>query len=182
MNIYYQLHHFMQSIWPYYIWPYIVEYQTYIKGIFRFQLQFATNRIKIGPLEPEKQPEKCALRHYAGPITSHDFIGLPPVTISLVTLDYCFFTVEDYTKDTQEISCGQLPHRRRERRMFVIYNSAHQLCFIANYLGNMIVSGYTTITSTFIYRFSRFKDQCECKKPRYSFSRAKIFENLSQNF
>ena len=43
-------------------------------------------------------------RHYAGPMTSCDVIGLPPVTISLVTLYNCFFTVEDFTKDTQEIS------------------------------------------------------------------------------
>ena len=126
-----------------------------LRGVFRFQLQFSTNRIKIGPLEPEIQPEKCALRHYAGPMTSHDFIGLPPVTISLVTLDYCFFTVEDYTKDTQEISCGQLPHRRRERRMFVIYSSAHQLCFIANYLGTWLT---TVIPQSRLHLLTDFHD------------------------
>ena len=56
-------------------------------------------------------------------MTSRDVVGLPPVTISLVTLYNCFLTVGDYTKDTQEISSGQLPYRRRERtqrRMFVI--------------------------------------------------------------
>ena len=70
--------------------------------------------------------------HYAVPMTSRDVIGLPPVTISLVALCkyYCFLTVEDFTKDTHAISCGLLPYRRRERRMFVIYSSAHQLCFI----------------------------------------------------
>ena len=51
---------------------------------------------------------------------SRDVVGLPPVTMSLVTLYNCFLTVEDYTKDTQEISCGHLPYRRREKRMFVI--------------------------------------------------------------
>ena len=59
----------------------------------------------------EIQPAKGALRHYAGPMMSRDVIGLPPVTISLVTLYNCFLTVEDYTKGTQEISCGQLPYR-----------------------------------------------------------------------
>ena len=87
-------------------------------------LQFATNRIKIGPLEPEIQPAKVELRHYAGTMTSRDVIVLPPVTISLY--NNCSLTVEDYTKDTQEISCGQLPYRRSERKMFVIYSSAHQ--------------------------------------------------------
>ena len=39
------------------------------------------------------------------PMKSRHVIGLPPVTISLVTLYnyYYFMTVEDYTKDTQEI-------------------------------------------------------------------------------
>ena len=59
-------------------------------------------------------------------MTSCDVIGLQLVTISLVTLYNYFLTVEYYTKDTQEISCGQLPYRRRERSMFVIYSSAHQ--------------------------------------------------------
>ena len=57
------------------------------------------------------------------------FIALnePPVTISLVTLYNCFLTVEDYSiyKDTQEISVTQLPYRRCERRVFVIYSSTH---------------------------------------------------------
>ena len=50
------------------------------------KLQFATNRIKIDLLEQEIQPAKGARRHYAGPMTSRDVIGLPPKTISLVTL------------------------------------------------------------------------------------------------
>ena len=91
----------------------------------RIQLQFATKRIKIGPLEPEIQPAKCARRHYAGPMTSRDVIGLPPVTISLSTLYNCFLTVEDYTEHTQEISGTQLPYRRCERRIFVIYSSTN---------------------------------------------------------
>ena len=67
-----------------------------------------------------------------------------PVIISLLTLYNCILTVEDYTKDTQEISCGQLPYRRRERserRMFVIYSSAHQLCFTTNYLETWLSAG-----------------------------------------
>ena len=81
----------------------------------RIQLQFATNRIKIGPSEPEIQPAKGVQRHYAEPMTSCDAIGLPSETISLVTLYYYFFTAKDYTKDTQEISGTQLPYRRCER-------------------------------------------------------------------
>ena len=42
----------------------------------RIQLQFASNRIKIGPLEPEIQPAKCARRHYAWSLTSLDVIGI----------------------------------------------------------------------------------------------------------
>ena len=55
-------------------------------------------------------------------MTSRDVIGLPQVTISLATIynNYCFLTVEDYTKDTREISGTQLPYRRRQRRIFVI--------------------------------------------------------------
>ena len=86
----------------------------------RIQLQFATNRIKIGPLEPEIQPAKGARRHYTRPRTSRDVIGLSQVLISLVTLYNCLLTVEDYTKDTQEISGTQSPYRRCERRIFVI--------------------------------------------------------------
>ena len=52
----------------------------------RIQLQFATNRIKTGLLEPEIQPAKGAQRHYAEPMTSRYAIGLPSETISLVTL------------------------------------------------------------------------------------------------
>ena len=87
------------------------------------QLLFATNRIKIGPLKQEKQPAKGAQRHYGGPMMSRDVISLPPVTISLATLYNSFLTVGDYTKETQEISGVQLPYRRCERRMFVIYSS-----------------------------------------------------------
>ena len=90
------------------------------------QLQFATNRIKIGPLEQEIQSGKGARRHYAGPMTSSDVISLPPVTISLVTLYNCFLTVlfdKYHTKETQEISGAHLPYRRCERKIFVIYGS-----------------------------------------------------------
>ena len=59
------------------------------------QLQFATNRIQIGPLESE--PAKGVRRHYAGPMSSRDVISLPPVTISLATLYNCFLTMEDST-------------------------------------------------------------------------------------
>ena len=51
------------------------------------QLQFATNRIKISPLELEIQPAKGARRQA---------IGLTQVTLSLVTLYNCFLTLEDY--------------------------------------------------------------------------------------
>ena len=72
----------------------------------RIQLQlFTTNRIKMGLLEPARRySDKGARCHNAGPVTSDDVIGLPPVTISLATLYNCFLSVEDYTKDTQEIS------------------------------------------------------------------------------
>ena len=96
------------------------------------QLLFAINRIKIGSLEPEIQSTKCARRHYAGPMTSRDFISLPPVKILLVTLCNSFLIVEDYTKETPEISGAQLPYRRCESRMFVIYSStrnARRLCY-----------------------------------------------------
>ena len=75
----------------------------------RIQLQLARSRIKIGPLEQEIQPAKVARRHCIGPMTSRDIIGLTPVTISLVTDYKCFLTVEDYTKETQEITGAQLP-------------------------------------------------------------------------
>ena len=42
----------------------------------RIQLQFAINRIKIGPLETEMQPAKGERRHCAEPMTSRDVIGL----------------------------------------------------------------------------------------------------------
>ena len=58
------------------------------------------------------QPAKGVRRHYAGPMTSRDVIGLPPVTISLVTLYNCFLTVEDYTKDTQAIPGTEGPTTR----------------------------------------------------------------------
>ena len=79
----------------------------------KFWLQFATDRIKIGPLEPEIQPAKGARRHFAGPMTSLDIMGLPPIPISLVTLYNCLLTVE-------KISGTQLPYRRCERRIFFI--------------------------------------------------------------
>ena len=50
------------------------------------QLQFATSRIKIGPLEPEIQAAYGAQRHNTGPMKSRDVISLPPVTMSLVAL------------------------------------------------------------------------------------------------
>ena len=62
------------------------------------QLRFATNKIKIGPLEPEINPAKFAQRHYAMPMTSHDVIGPPLSTISLVEFYNCFLTVEDILK------------------------------------------------------------------------------------
>ena len=75
--------------------------------------------------------------HYAGPMTSRDVIGLPPVTMSLVTLCNCFLTMQDYTKDTQGISGTQLPYRRCERRIFVVVYSttrdARQLCYYLLY-------------------------------------------------
>ena len=41
---------------------------------------------------------------------SCDVISLLPVTVSRVTLyNYCFLTVEHYTKETQEMSGAQLP-------------------------------------------------------------------------
>ena len=47
--------------------------------------------------EPEIEPAKGAQRHCTEPMTSRDVIGLAPVTISLVTLNNYFLTVEDYT-------------------------------------------------------------------------------------
>ena len=43
-------------------------------------------------------------------MTLCDVIGLRQVTISPVTVYNCFLTVEDYTKDTQEIPGTQLPY------------------------------------------------------------------------
>ena len=52
-------------------------------------------------LELDIQHAKIARRHYVGPMTSRDVIGLSPVTISLVRLyNNCFLTVEDYAKET----------------------------------------------------------------------------------
>ena len=62
----------------------------------RIQLQFATDRMKIGSKELETQPAKGARHHYAGVMTSRDVIGLPPVTLC-----NCLLTVEDYTKETR---------------------------------------------------------------------------------
>ena len=75
-------------------------------------------------------------------MTSCDVIGLPPVTISLVTLYNCFLTVENYTKDTQKFSCGKSYHTVVVRGLRVgcssYLASAHQLCFIANYFGTWL--------------------------------------------
>ena len=68
------------------------------------QLQFATNRIKIDPLEPAIESDKGKQSHYARPLPSRDVISLQPLTISLVTLYNCFLTMQDYAKETQEIS------------------------------------------------------------------------------
>ena len=64
------------------------------------QLQFATNRIKTGPLEPERQLPKVR-DVITLPMTSRDVIILPPVTILLATLYNCFLTVADYKRDTR---------------------------------------------------------------------------------
>ena len=96
------------------------------------QLQFATNKIKIGQLEPEIQPAKGARSHYAGHKMSRDVISLPPVKISLVTHYNFFLTVEDYTKETQEIWDAQVPYRR-ESRMFVIYSSSRDALWLCYY-------------------------------------------------
>ena len=61
------------------------------------QLQFATNRIKTGPLEPERQLPKVR-DVITLPMTSRDVIILPPVTILLATLYNCFLTVADLQK------------------------------------------------------------------------------------
>ena len=42
-------------------------------------------KIEIRPLEPEIQPAQGKPRHYSGPKTSRDVIGLPLATTSLVT-------------------------------------------------------------------------------------------------
>ena len=88
----------------------------------------------MGPLEPELQPVKGEQRHYAGSMTSRDVIGLPPVTTSLVALYNCFLTVEDCTKDTQEISGTQLTYRRCERRIIVIYSFTRDALRLFYYL------------------------------------------------
>ena len=94
----------------------------------KIQLQFATNIIKIGQLKQEVQPAKgcetslswgydVTWRHSPAAknnIICHNF--------------YLFMSVEVHLQDTQEISDAQLPYRRCERTMFVIYSSAHQLC------------------------------------------------------
>ena len=46
---------------------------------------------------------------------------------SIICHFFFFFLL--WSKDTQEISGARLPYRRRERRMFVIYSSARQLCY-----------------------------------------------------
>ena len=42
-------------------------------------------------------------KHFKHIMTSRDVTGLPPVTISLVTLYNCFLTEDNYSKDTQDI-------------------------------------------------------------------------------
>ena len=100
----------------------------------RIQQKIATNRIKFGTLEPEILPAKgcttslrwaydvtmmaqaCQWLQYHVTIFIH-------VTISFV------LAVEVHLYDTQGISGAQLPYRRRERRMFVLYISARQLSY-----------------------------------------------------
>ena len=107
-----------------------------LKSIYKVLVTICNQQNQNRPIRTGDTACHMCATSFAGPMTSRDVIGLPPVTISLVTLyNYSFLTVEDYTKDAQEISCDQLPCRRRKRRMFVIYSSAYQLCFIANYLG-----------------------------------------------
>ena len=119
----------------------------------RIQLQFATNRIKIGPLKPEIQPAKgwATSLLWAYDVT---WCHRPTAGNNIIFHTfYLFLTVEVHLQDTQEISgaqfieltlytnsMAQLPYRRRERRMFVIYSSAHQLCFIATYLGTWFLA------------------------------------------
>ena len=98
------------------------------------QLQFATNRIKIHSLEPDVQPSKYVRRLFAGPMASREVMSLPPVRISLVTLYNCFLTVEDYTKETQEISGTKLPYRHCESMMFVLHSSTRDAGRLCNYL------------------------------------------------
>ena len=107
------------------------------------QLQFATKRIKIGLLEREIQHAKGAWRHYAAPMTSRDVISLQPATISLVTLCNCFLTVGDCTKETQENSGAQLPYRRCESRMFVIYSSTRDARWLCCYLLSCKIAFFT---------------------------------------
>ena len=75
-----------------------------LKSIWRVLATICNKQNQNRSIRTGEQPGIGAQRHYAGPMTSRDVIGLPPVTISLVTLYNCFLTVEDYTKDTQEIS------------------------------------------------------------------------------
>ena len=107
------------------------------------QLQFATSRLKIGPLEPEIHPVKSAWRRYVGPVTSRDVISLKTSNnITCNTYNY-FLTVEDYTKETQKISDAQLPYKLCESRMFVIYSSTRDVRWLCNYLLSCKVAFFT---------------------------------------
>ena len=95
----------------------------------RIQIQFATNRIKIGLLEPEIQPSKCCATSLRN---AFDVMGQPPVAIRCVIIFVLFLTVDVHLQDTQDISEAQLPYRHIERSMFVVYSSARDsrgLCY-----------------------------------------------------
>ena len=80
----------------------------------RIQLQFATNRIKIGPFKPEIQPGKKA--YYVK--------GLPPVTLWFVNfLKFhfdCGNTSEWHTRHFNTL----VPYRCCKRKIFIIYSSS----------------------------------------------------------
>ena len=108
------------------------------------QLQFATNRIKIDPLEPVIESDKGKQSHYARPLPSRDVISLQPLTISLVTLYNCFLTMQDYAEETQEISDAQLTYRHCESRMSVIYSSTRDARWLCYYLLSLKVTFFTS--------------------------------------
>ena len=63
-------------------------------------------------------------------MASRNVIGLPPVTMSLVTLYNCFLTVEDYTNDTQKFQAHSY-HTDVVRGGSLSTRDARRLC---NYL------------------------------------------------